>query len=99
MFVNATSTMEDGLSAILESLPTAKQFDSSVRLVATTEDEHKYAPGANPDATIKAILTLDGFVETTDWVLWCSATQNRPNPARSACCASQMVSLRASDEV
>ena len=36
--------------------------------VATTEDEHKYAPGANPDATIKAILTLDGFVETTESV-------------------------------
>ena len=42
MFVNATSTMEDGLSAILESLPTAKQFDSAVRLVATTEDEKNW---------------------------------------------------------
>ena len=39
MFVNATSTLEDGMSAILENLPTTKQFDDSVRLVVTTMEE------------------------------------------------------------
>jgi alanyl-tRNA synthetase len=36
--------------------------------VATTDDSHKYAPGTNPSATVKAILTLDGFKDSTEGV-------------------------------
>ena len=36
--------------------------------VPTTDDSHKYAPGTNPSATVKAILTLDGFKDSTEGV-------------------------------
>ena len=44
-----------------------------------------------------AISTL-GVVLATVGMLWCSATQNRTNPSRSAACAKRVVSAKASAE-
>jgi alanyl-tRNA synthetase len=36
------------------------------REIETTNDAHKYVHGANPEAVVKAILTLDGFEDSTE---------------------------------
>jgi alanyl-tRNA synthetase len=55
-----------GRALLFEAEATAWLANNDVPL---TDDSHKYAPGdAHADATVKAILTLDGFVGSTESV-------------------------------
>ena len=52
-----------GRQLLFEAEATAWLANNGVPL---TDDSHKYAAGSVPEATVKAILTLDGFVESTE---------------------------------
>ena len=54
-----------GRQLLFEAEATAWLSNNAVPL---TDDAHKYDVGANPTATVKAILTLDGFKDSTEGV-------------------------------
>ena len=61
--IRAAGKKGGGRQLLFEAEATAWLANNGVPL---TDDSHKYAAGSVPEATVKAILTLDGFVESTE---------------------------------